>query len=157
MLEQDEESTYADLEQLKNLIQEKRNISGAYEVEYEGFRRIFQFISRSVKRSKRNVQIVLFTLSEIEDVSSEVDMLERTMLRIGSVIMGSLRKGDVVTQYSSNQYVVILIDTDTNNGKMVAGRIESAWKNQDEVGPKVYKLKYDIEQFETKDEKWDGE
>lgn len=157
MLQQDEESTYADLEQLKNLIQEKRNISGAYEVEYEGFRRIFQFISRSVKRSKRNVQIVLFTLSEIEDVSSEVDMLERTMLRIGSVIMGSLRKGDVVTQYSSNQYVVILIDTDTNNGKMVAGRIESAWKNQDEVGPKVYKLKYDIEQFETKDEKWDGE
>ena len=44
-----------------------------------------------------------------------------------------------------------------HNGKMVAGRIESAWKNQDEVGPKVYKLKYDIEQFETKDEKWDGE
>ncbi|MBE5852480.1 MAG: diguanylate cyclase [Lachnospiraceae bacterium] len=156
MMCEEEESTYADLEQLKNLIREKRNISGAYEVEYEGFRRIFQFISRSVKRSKRNVQIVLFTLSELENVSCEVDMLERTMLRIGSIIMASLRKGDVVTQYSSNQYVVILIDTDTNNGKMVADRIETAWKAQDETGPKAYKLKYDIEQFETKDEKWDG-
>ena len=83
-------------------------------------------------------------------------MLERTMLHIGSIIMSSLRKGDVVTQYSSNQYVVILIDTDTDNGKMVAERITAAWKADDESGAKSYKLKYDIEQFETNDEKQEG-
>lgn len=156
MLQKDEESTFADLMQLKNLIQEKRRISGAYEVEYDGFRKIFQFLSRSVKRSKRNVQIVLFTLCERENCVREVDMLERTMLHIGSIIMSSLRKGDVVTQYSSNQYVAILIDTDTDNGKMVAERIIAAWKEDDESGAKSYKLKYDIEQFETNDEKQEG-
>jgi len=152
MLQKDDESTYADLMQLKELIQEKRKVSGAYEVEYDGFRKIFQFISRSVKRSKRNVQIVLFTLCEREDSVREVDMLERTMLNISANILTSLRKGDVVTQYSSNQFVVILIDTDTENGTIVAKRIKNTWEKSDTDGAKAFRLKYDIEQFDIKEE-----
>ena len=35
----------------------------------------------------------------------------------------SLRRSDVSTRYSSKQIIVILMDTNTENGDMVAGRI----------------------------------
>lgn len=146
-------SVAIDLLQLRSLFEEKTTIKGAFEVEYDGFRKIYQLVSRSVKRSKRNVQIVLFTMSERENVLQEIGGLETAMSDLNTAIVTSLRKGDVATQYSSTQHIVILMDSTTENGKKVAERVKSVWLNNSEVGKNCFKLDYDIEQFETNEEK----
>ena len=148
-----QQSTVADLMQLKKLIQENNQKMGAFEVEYEGFRKIYQFVSRSVKRSKRNVQIVLFTMYEKTGVIQEIGGLEIAMKDMNEAIVKSLRKGDVATQYSSTQFIVILMDTDTENGVIVAERIRKAWLDNSIIGAKCFNLTYDLERFETSEEK----
>ena len=148
-----QQSTVADLMQLKKLIQENNQKTGAYEVEYEGFRKIYQFVSRSVKRSKRNVQIVLFTMNERTDQIHEIGDLEVAMNDMNEAIVKSLRKGDVATQYSSTQFIVILMDTDTEHGELVAERIKKAFLENSVVGSKCFSLTYDLERFDTSEEK----
>ena len=148
-----QQSTVADLMQLKKLIQENNQKMGAFEVEYEGFRKVYQFVSRSVKRSKRNVQIVLFTMYEKTGVIQEIGGLEIAMKDMNEAIVKSLRKGDVATQYSSTQFIVILMDTDTENGVIVAERIRKAWLDNSIIGAKCFTLTYDLERFETSEEK----
>ena len=54
--------------------------------------------------------------------------------------MNLMRKGDVATQFSSSQYVVLLMDADVNSGMMVIERIvEKFYSKGHEL-----KVKYDI-------------
>lgn len=146
----DSHGSAVDLGQLKQLIREREPRTGAYEVEYDSFKRIFQFVDRSVKRSKRYVQIVLFTLEE--ETGHETEDFETTMRDLERAIVDSLRRGDVAARYSTAQYVVILMDTDTQNGIMVAERIRKNWEQENKAKNDEFRLKFDIEQFDTVDE-----
>ena len=55
---------------------------------------------------------------DISDLNEAMNALERC-------IIGSLRKGDVTSRYSSSQQVVIMIDSNQENGHMIAERIIS--------------------------------
>ena len=116
------ESSLIDMQQLRKLISENGSGGGAYQVEYEGFKRIYRFVNRFAERTGQNVQIVLFTLTlkegESDDtlISKSIDILEHH-------ISGLLRRADVATQYSSNQYVVILMDTTEQNGMIAVRRV----------------------------------
>ena len=59
----------------------------------------------------------------------------------------------MATQYSSTQFIVILMDTDTENGVIVAERIRKAWLDNSIIGAKCFTLTYDLERFETSEEK----
>ena len=45
------------------------------------------------------------------------------MNRLGEVIKGSLRTGDVVSRYSRSQYVILLFSCSCEDGELVAERI----------------------------------
>ena len=53
---------------------------------------------------------------DIGELNEAMNVLERC-------IVSSLRKGDVTTRYSSSQQVVIMIDSNIENGKRIAQRI----------------------------------
>ena len=97
---------------------------GAYLMDYESFHHVYNFIRRTVERSKREVQTVLFTINSsnpngrIETAETEVavELLEQA-------IFTSLRRVDVSTRYSSRQVIVILLDSNSENGDMVAERV----------------------------------
>ncbi len=48
---------------------------------------------------------------------------EEVMAELEKAISTALRSSDVYTRYSSSQYIVILMDADEENGKMVAERV----------------------------------
>lgn len=131
--------------QLCGMFEERGEKQGAFQVEYEGFKRIYQFVERCVDRSNQEVQIVLFTL---ENVSGREDKLNEMIEILSDDIVSALRKGDVATRYSDTQYVVILMDASLQNGRRVAERVKG--KCRDDCFRRGYELKYDIQTIRKK-------
>ncbi|MDD3415738.1 MAG: diguanylate cyclase [Lachnospiraceae bacterium] len=141
-------STQVDLGQLIKMIKEDHFSEGAFQVEYDGFQRIYQFVSRCIGRTHQNVQILLFTLFMENGGTANVEDMDASMIQLEKAIRKSLRRGDVGNHYSSSQFIVILMDTSADNGRIVANRVLRNYKNKQ--SNMSIQLKYDMEELETK-------
>lgn len=138
-----------DMLRLQNLIKERNDKDGAFRVEYDGFKHIVQFVSRFIGRTGDNVELVLFTLRQNGESKLSTDQLENAMNELERAIVVSLRQGDVTTQYSSFQYVVLLMNTNSENASKVAERICNTWNEVNE--DKEILVSYDLSDIEPKD------
>lgn len=117
------ESIAVDIDQLAGMIGEIQNESGAYHVEYEGFRKIYHFLKRNLSITNQEIQIILFTAADREGNTPDGAALMRAVSCLQTVIRRSLRRGDLTTGFSNSQVVVLLMGTAEENGKVVAERI----------------------------------
>ena len=109
-----------DLGYLRDIMKRTDPDKGAYLVDYDNFHHVYNFIRRMVERSGKDVQTVLFTLN---GKSHDVDDVERAIEALECAVFNSLRRVDVSARYSNRQFVVVLMDTDEENGSHVADRI----------------------------------
>jgi diguanylate cyclase (GGDEF)-like protein/putative nucleotidyltransferase with HDIG domain len=138
-----------DLSQLMQKIAERKYHRGAYAVQYDRFAHIFQFVSRNIERSRQQVQVILFSLEKkngVEGVTEE--KMEDALMLLETAIIRSLRRGDVTTRLSMSQQIVILMDTDSNNGKLVANRILDKYRKLTE--DRMFEITYDITEIPVK-------
>lgn len=131
-----------DLSQLLRQVTERKYRGGAYSVEYDRFPYIYQFIVRNCERSSRQVQIILLTLHVAEDGDSSTDHIEDCLMLLETAIVRSLRRGDVTTRLSPTQQIVMLMDTNDENGRMVAERITGKYESL--AGGQGVSVEYDI-------------
>ncbi len=133
------------LPQIIAQVTERKYRKGAYLVEYDRFTYIYQFIVRNLERSCQEVQIILLSLDMEEgaDVSSE--KVEDSMMLLEAAVTHSLRRGDVTTRLSAAQQIVILMDTNDENGHMVAERIVSKYNSL--TGDRGIPVSYDISEI----------
>ena len=137
-------NTTVDLDNVRDLIEGKLDTSkGAFQVAYEEFQKIYDFLLRCVARKQQLVQTVLFTLSIMDDTVYEIEDMEHAMTVLQDAIKDSLRAVDVGTQYSSRQYILILLDADTTNGTMVVERVRAKFYQM--YGRDNVALSYDIQ------------
>lgn len=121
----DASDTGTDLAHIKTMLEgepDENAQQGAFRVEFGDFQRIYHYISRGVQRNRQQVQTLLFTLSLDESMDSQMDF-EEPMQTLELAVASSVRQVDVGTRYSSIQYIVILLDTDLENGRKVADRV----------------------------------
>lgn len=117
-------NTNADFNNVRHMIEKDMNcVSGSLQVAYDEFRKIYDFISRYVKRNHQLVQTLLFTLRGSDNGYPDASSLENAMDALKTSVITSLRASDVGTEYSSSQYIVILMDANMDNGKMVTQRV----------------------------------
>lgn len=143
---QNESSNVVDLSQLRSFIEEKEDGDGPFKVEYNSFKNIYRFLKRYSERTGNEIQLVLFTLKDLSltPPSKGSDML-LAMKVLDDSIKGSLRKNDVSAKYTSSQFLVILMDVDSENRTTVVERILNNW-NINNTNQNVL-LKYDIEEL----------
>ncbi len=112
-----------DLDHIRLIIEGKMDEQkGLFKVPYEEFANLYSYLSRYVKRKGQMVQTLLFTIGSGEnDLDNSV--YEEAMSTLEVAAAYSLRMVDVGSRYSSLQYIVILVDTNLENGKMVADRV----------------------------------
>jgi diguanylate cyclase (GGDEF)-like protein len=129
--ENEQESyTVADLNNVRQLLEGKMDISkGAFHVATEEFQKIYDFMSRYITRNPKNMQLALLTLRSKDDSYPDSDRLEPAMDALKTAIVTSLRSADVETEYSSSQFVVMLMDVNSQDGNMVLERINHKFKN----------------------------
>ncbi len=142
------EEKQLDLQQLMRKISERKYHQGAYAVEYGRFSYIYQFIARNMERSKQHVQIIMFHVEEIVGNKNEAQ-LEDSLMLLETAIIHSLRRGDVTTQFSPMQQIVILMNANKENGVLVAERIIN--KYNDLAGPKALGVTYEIREVPAKE------
>ena len=136
-------NTSADMDIVKHLISEKNKPNGAYKVEYEGFKHIFQFISRYSARRETDIEIILFTISKNDGNMIDPLTISNAMFDLENIIKVSLRIGDVATKYSSCQYLVMLIGAGKVNHEEVVKRVVNNYS--DFAAKYNIVVKYDVD------------
>lgn len=137
-------NTGTDLVHIRTMLEGdmKEADNGVFKVEFEDFGRIYEYISRGVKRNNQRVQTILFTLS-IDEHENQRLSFEEPMQTLELAVASSVRLVDVGTRYSSIQYIVILLDTDFENGKKVADRVIKKFYQM--YGGRGVVISYDIQ------------
>ena len=137
-----------DLSRLEGFMKEKNYENGALRVEYEGFKNIVHFVQRTIARSNQTVWMILLTLTHSGPEKLTTEQLEEAMQQVERAIVVSLRMGDVTTQYSSFQYVTLLMNADEEDSRQIAQRIITTW--QDVSEDKYMTLTYDLKNIVPK-------
>lgn len=117
-----------DLQYLQDLMSRADSGKGAYQLDFESFNHVYNFIRRFIERSHRDVQTVLLTVSENGSAELDAAEVEFALELLEKAIYTSLRRSDVSTRYSSKQLIVILMDAGNESGDMVAERIIENFK-----------------------------
>lgn len=119
-----------DLTYLGEILSRSDSGHGAYLLDFENFHHIYNFIKRFVERNSNRVVSVLFNVIPAEG-ENELDVNEASVAldMLDKAIYTSLRRVDISTRYSSVQTMVVLLDTDTENGRMVVERILDCFKH----------------------------
>lgn len=137
-------STGTDLVHIRTMLEGdmQEGKRGVFKVEFGEFGRIYEYISRGVKRNHQQVQTILFTLSIDENDNLRLNF-EEPMQTLELAVASSVRLVDVGTRYSSIQYIVILLNTDIENGKKVADRVIKKFYQM--YGGRGVVISYDIQ------------
>lgn len=126
-LRADESRRSAGIELDMNLIagemQEESPVPGAYCQDYDTFRSIYRFMERRLERMTSTAYIILFTLTDEDNLFPKLEHRDYQMNILGEGIQNNLRMGDLYTQYTSCQYLVMVSDVSEKNVEMIAQRI----------------------------------
>ncbi|MCR5521734.1 MAG: diguanylate cyclase [Lachnospiraceae bacterium] len=136
-------STRIDLEYLKKFVSEKDSTPGGFMVEYESFKKIFRFLGRAQRRTSSPVILLLLTLTAQDGSPANSEILEQAMIHLKSAITTAIRSGDVTTNYSSSQYLAILMESTTQIGYLIAERIRKLF--YESIDYPDIRLTYDID------------
>lgn len=100
---------------------------GAFVCDYGIFREAYFLEVRRSERSDERIFLGLITVSPNKKISSDVETkrLATVMRQLLTVLKNNLRRGDVISQYSKSQFVLLLPTQTYENGIMVLNRILS--------------------------------
>lgn len=125
-VDSDRSENTIDLEYIKELMERADNAGeGNYNLDFDNLHHIYNFLKRFVKRSSKEIHAVLFTAVTEDDGLIENEELEEAMKALEEAICISLRSADISTRYSNKQMMVILLDANKENSRMVVDRILS--------------------------------
>lgn len=125
------------------MMQGMEDCKGAFHVEYNEFKKMYDFALRCVNRSRRKVQTVLFTLENLEESQRE-NQVEEGMELFTKAVISSLRNVDTGTKYSTNQYLLILMDADMEDSKAIANRVIDRFKDLGGETKEQWSVSYEI-------------
>lgn len=114
------------VEQLK----ETTEASGALFCDYDFFKVIHHSFARGVARTGDAVHILLISLRGDDQNELPRRSLDHAMQVFKPLLLNNLRRGDIVSQCSISQYVVLLPQANFENSQMIATRITKAFTRQ---------------------------
>ncbi len=139
------EQSKNDLERVISIIQNRNENQGLFQVKYDEFAHIYDFVQHMSNRSRQKTQLLLFTLFSQDGSEIKLERMEIAMQCMEQAICKSLRGVDVGTRYSSSQFLVVLMGTEKENIRVVTDRIVQNYFKL--YGGKDITLTYDIAKF----------
>lgn len=117
----------SDLNVIQDELKEEQKKRGAFYCEYGIFKKTYELEIRRAGRLGMAVYLSLVTLhpeKKMESGSAEyLSLLNTGMDQMQEVLLKSLRSGDVITRYSTSQFLVMLPGCQYENARMVLDRI----------------------------------
>ena len=103
---------------------------GAFVCEYGFFKEAYRLEVRRAMRSGTCVHLCLITVSLPDGGMPPLKVLSTTMDQLLEVLVGNLRRGDVVSKFSGAQYVIMLPAANYEDSNMVMDRVVRAFYQQ---------------------------
>lgn len=116
-----------DMNRIREELSEQLALPGAYCQDYDTFQSIYRFMERRLRRVNVPVCILLFTLTDGSGGFPGLGRREAQMEALRESIQGSLRAGDVFTQYTSCQFLVMVPDAVPAQAETIAERVRTAF------------------------------
>lgn len=131
----------ADIFKIHNDLYEKDETRSAYFCDYTIFKYLYRFLSRNIERTGQDGSICLLSLTSHIDQPLTLETLQNAVNVLHDVLLGSLRRGDVVSRFSQTQYMILLCSSDMRNSNMVMERIVNAFYDSFKCKDLVLKYK----------------
>ncbi len=112
-----------DLHRLAEAIARQGDYEGSLVVEYRTFAKIYDFVNHLVDRYQHSLSLIMITLEPTAGTELTLEHHEEAMSAMERAITGSLRTVDVNTRFSSEQFLVILINAESSSLEMIVTRI----------------------------------
>ncbi|MBD5151699.1 MAG: hypothetical protein HDT16_04200 [Oscillibacter sp.] len=114
-----------DLAAVSRFLLREDRLAGAFFCDLEVFTDIYNLEARSMARSGRTVYLAMVSASMRDVTVPPLRMLNSYMERLEDCIRGTLRRGDVVAQYSVSQFILLLPVPSADKGQIALDRIIS--------------------------------
>lgn len=118
------------MDAIREQLQENRTASTALFCDYDFFKVLYQSQARSLIRNGDIVHIALFTVQGQDGKELPRRSLDRAMENLKELLLNSLRQGDIVTQCSLSQLLVLLPQANYENSCAVSTRLTRAFFRQ---------------------------
>lgn len=122
--------TGKDLELVSKALSASGDYSGALELDYREFAKIYEYMNSMEKRYKCHCYLVMVTLETEADSASNIEDIEFALECMEQAIRQKIRKVDVCTRYSSMQYLIILFEADEKRIPNIMERIFGQYREQ---------------------------
>ncbi|MCR5273238.1 MAG: hypothetical protein K6E13_09710 [Lachnospiraceae bacterium] len=114
------------IDEITEGIKEDTDEAGAYFSSYIGFLESYRFIRRVIERTGQSAFLVLITIVDGKGNPMQPgERLDSYLDEIMNATKKSLRKGDLYTQYSPNQLLLLLMEISKDDCDLVARRIKN--------------------------------
>lgn len=109
-------------------LQDVYDVSSAYYCEYEVFKNIYKIQARSIERTGQVIHLILLTASSQTEDFGTLKNRVKIISNLKNSILTNLRKGDVVSSYSSLQFAVLVPLTSYENCMEISKRINKQFE-----------------------------
>lgn len=140
--------TSIDLDNMVKSLKANRTSHGAINVEFDEFKKIYDFVLNIVHRFDHDLQLIMLTLEPIDYNNFDIEEQEYAMYCMKKAIKGALRNTDVSTRFSSEQFLVILLNATDKDLDMILKRIHK--KFDKEYKRNEVNVSYDIADLNDK-------
>ena len=129
---------------VKNLV-DNRNMDVSQNMEYRSFTKMYDFIHNLIERYGYQAQFLMLTIEPIDSNCFDIEEQEYAMKCMEKTIIEVLRNVDVSTRFSSEQILVVLLNTKSKDVEIIVNRI---FGNFHKIYHKdLVKLSYDMVDF----------
>ena len=101
-----------DLEVIAGALLESGSYTGALDLDYREFARLYQYVSSLGERYWHRCYLVLVTMDAKSDQTMYIDHIDKAMECMEKAIRQNIRKNDICTRYSSLQHLIILVEAE---------------------------------------------
>lgn len=112
-----------DLETIARALRESGSYSGALDLDYRDFARIYEYINSLGERYKHNCYLVMVTMDTLPDHAMYIENIEQALECMETSIRQKIRKVDICTRYNSMQYLIILFEPKASQIEKIMERI----------------------------------
>ena len=117
--------SYAVLDQIQRRLREDSGYpDGGYQCSYPVFRGIYHAVSRLMERGGQSIYLMLCTMVDSRgNPVKEGERREELSARLLEAVKLSVRHGDIVNQYGSGQFLILLINITREDCEIIKNRI----------------------------------
>ena len=113
----------------RGLLEEEKQ-KGAFYCSYPSFAESYRYMRRVTERNGKSAYLLVCTITDGK--KEPLDKSERLKVlgeELSDAIKSALRRGDLYTKYSDNQYLVLLLDIEQKDCVSVIDRINAQFEN----------------------------